>query len=398
MLTPAEKLKKLQEMKNPALQANSAILERIQSLKGDQGIQGIPGKTPTKGVDYFTPQDIDIIVNHIKPFLEQGPKGDKGDSGINGKNGETPTRGVDYWTPKDQEIILREILAKVPKPKDGVSPNIDDVIKKVTEEIQKKPIEFKDIKGTEQLIAFLKSGGFRGGGGSGGGTLVIGGTGILVTGTGTQADPFVVSTYAAPTITLATVPTATVEENGVTISSVVLNATTGKHSDTITGVTFYRGISLIHTQASPLPNGGLESYTDTTPVTTTTSYTAQVTDGTTTVTSNSATFTFVYPYLYGINSPALAFASMYGSLTHLIATQGTKTVSFAPNSQVMYFGYPATYPDLTSIKDQNNFETISNWTKRTGNITGLDGSSQSYKVYEFNNLTGTGTTISYTFA
>ena len=64
-----------------------------------------------------------------------------------------------------------------------------------------------------------------------------------------------------------------------------------------------------------------------------------------------------------------------------------KTTTTSPSSEVYYFAYPSSYGSLTSILDTNGFETLSDYTKRTENITGLDASSQEYFIYEFNNLT-----------
>ena len=55
--------------------------------KGDKGEQGIQGPKGDKG--------------------EKGDKGDKGDTGQNGNDGKTPVKGTDYWTENDiQEIKL----------------------------------------------------------------------------------------------------------------------------------------------------------------------------------------------------------------------------------------------------------------------------------------------------
>lgn len=54
-----------------------------------------------------------------------GIKGDKGDPGKDGKDGlpgeqgpagtdgKTPERGVDYWTTEDQESIVSQVLAQI---------------------------------------------------------------------------------------------------------------------------------------------------------------------------------------------------------------------------------------------------------------------------------------------
>lgn len=203
--------------------------------------------------------------------------------------------------------------------------------------------------------------------------------------------------YTAPLISLSALsPAEGIREFGNPVLNVVLSAVTTKRSDAITRVKFKRNGSDINTVASPNPNGGTETYTETTDVETTTYFSAEVYDDTTAVQSNNRYYSFVYPYLYGAGSSGKLFANMYADLTHSISAYGNKTISFSPSSQVIYFGYPASYPDLTSILDPNGFEIIGDFTKRTGNVVGLDGSSQSYKIYEFNNLT-TQTNFAITF-
>lgn len=222
----------------------------------------------------------------------------------------------------------------------------------------------------------------------------------------TPVDPFapggildqILYAYRAPTITLATSPSAALRELGDSIASIILNATTVKHSDPIVTVTFFRNASLIHTDTTPNPGGGLETYTDTTPVTTQTAYQAKVDDGTSIVASNIVTFNFVSAYYYGVADPGLDPSVDGGGLTKLVIND-TPTLSalFSPVSQVFYFLYPDSYPVLTSIKDTNGFETISDWTLTTGvSITNSFGNVDTYNVYEYNNIT-TQTNFTNTF-
>lgn len=385
------KIEALRKLRNPNDGAIHQIISNLEKIKGEKGDKGDKGDQGIQGIQGFS------------------IKGDKGDRGEKGDKGDKPRDGVDGISPKI-ETIVKEVLTKIPIPKDGISPKIEDIVSKIKQE----PLHLKDIKGTKELIEFLKLGGFRGGGGSGSSTgglftpqgITTATVGGIVAGTDLGTTPFTFQELAIrelypavpPTISLSSSPIQGLREFGDNIASVDLSALTAANTNPITLVQFYRNASLIYTVPTPNPTGGTETYTDGTSITSLTTYNAKVSDGFTgVITSNTLTFSFVYPYLHGIGAAAMAFASMYASLTHQIATQGNKLESFAPNSQVMYFGYPATYPDLTSILDQNNFETFTNWTKRTGNITGLDGSSQSYKVYEFNNLTGDGSTIQYTF-
>jgi hypothetical protein len=202
--------------------------------------------------------------------------------------------------------------------------------------------------------------------------------------------------YVAPAITLTSTPATGVREFGNTSASVGLTATTTKNTEDITRVRFYRGSTMIHEVPTPNASGGVETHTDNTELAVSTTYTARVYDGTQEVTSNSRAYNFVYPYLYGVDAPAKPASEMYADFTKSITASGTKTFSFSPTSQVYYFCYPASYGALSSIKDPNNFETISDWTLRTENITGLDGNAVSYNIWEFNNIT-TQTAYNYTF-
>lgn len=128
-----------------------------QGLKGEKGEQGPEGKTPVKGIDYFTEEDIESLnipsidglatetfvkseiakaqfesadgnvdlsayatKNYVDSEIdkielapgpkgdqgEQGPKGETGEQGLKGDDGYTPIKGVDYFTTADKEEML----------------------------------------------------------------------------------------------------------------------------------------------------------------------------------------------------------------------------------------------------------------------------------------------------
>ena len=205
----------------------------------------------------------------------------------------------------------------------------------------------------------------------------------------------------APTISLSMAGgSGTVRERGDDVLASLMSATVTKNADPIAAVRFYRGASLINTVASPNAAGGVETYNETTDITTTTSFTAQVDDngatgGPSTVISNTVTWTFLYPYYWGNGAPGKTPAQV-AALTKVIATPPS-ALSFTASNDVFYLAYPATSAALTSIKDSLGFETITDWTATTGNITGLDATAQSYRIYEFNNIVTPGT-FPYTFS
>ena len=199
--------------------------------------------------------------------------------------------------------------------------------------------------------------------------------------------------YLAPTISLAGTGSGTIREKGASLASAPLTATIVKRSDPILTVRFYRGVTLIDTQVAggAIPSGGVSTYTDTTGWTDNIAFSAQVDDdgatgGPTTVTSNTVTYTFVYPYYSDNGAVGLTAAAVGGLTKSVIVSTATVNKTFtAAGGEVFYFAYLASYGALTSILDVNGFETISDWTLTTSNITGLDATAQSYRIYEFNN-------------
>jgi hypothetical protein len=192
--------------------------------------------------------------------------------------------------------------------------------------------------------------------------------------------------YAAPTISLSCSPSQALREKGTSVASVAMSATTVKFSDDITEVTHFRNGVLVDTEAAPIAAGGVETYTNNTAFTDTMTFYSKVYDGTTLVQSNTVTYSYVYPYYYGTDVPAITAANVALLTKSVIASDANLNESFTTSSgDVFYFAYPASYGALTSILDENGFETFSDWTLRTENITGLDGNPVSYRIYEFNN-------------
>lgn len=209
--------------------------------------------------------------------------------------------------------------------------------------------------------------------------------------------------YAPPNATLSSNVSNSLRERGDLVTAMTLTAAIVKVLNDIAEVRFYYDGGLIDTQTSGggIPTGGNSTFAWTGSFGTNKTFSVQVDDDSVEAkpsrTSNLS-YTFVYPYYYGVGAPALSAASVAGLTKQIITDQSSALRSFTPSvGNVYYFAYPASYGSLTSIKDQNNFETIADWTLRTENITGLDGNAVSYKIYEFNNPVGVAGTYSYTF-
>lgn len=168
-------------------------------------------------------------------------------------------------------------------------------------------------------------------------------------------------------------------EKGDTITATInFTANYNLGSLPLTDITFKR--------AGVIQQSGLSStWAETVDITDNVTFSAEVSDGTTTDTVNRS-YSFVYPFYYGVDSPGLTPTAIRTNFGATVTGSGDKVYSFAPTNQVYYFAYPASYGLLTRVLDWNNFDITGDFTVRTENLTGLDGSAQSYYIYEFNNL------------
>lgn len=230
-------------------------------------------------------------------------------------------------------------------------------------------------------------------------------TGEQFTSSGLQdtLDKIIRITYLAPTISLAG-SSNIVREKGDTVSSITLTATIAKKSNDISEVRFYQGATLLDTQTSggAIASGGQSTYVYSTSFDDNISFGSQVDDaldgGNQTLgTAASTSYTFVYPYYVGSDLTGLLDAEIV-LLEKVIQTAQTNyTKMFTANAgEVFYIAYPDTISPLTSILDVNSFETISSWTESFLDLACLDGSTQPYRVYTFDNPVAAGD-YQYTF-
>ena len=199
--------------------------------------------------------------------------------------------------------------------------------------------------------------------------------------------------YVAPSVSFSASGQGTTREKGDAVTSSTLTASITKTTDDIAEVRFYQGASLLDTQTSGggIPSGGSSTYSWTGSFSDNTTFSVQVDDdgtsgGPSTV-SASRTFNFVYPYYVGADSASLAASSVAGLTKRIISSTSNREETITAGSgEVFYFAYPASYGALTSILDENGFETFGDWTLRTENITGLDTNAVSYlHVYKVKN-------------
>lgn len=179
--------------------------------------------------------------------------------------------------------------------------------------------------------------------------------------------------------------------NIVNVTGITANIT-GKGTVTITNIKFYKGNTVLDTQAF---TDGTNSYTYslTDAVATDTSYSIGIEynkkDGTTSEAKYSASIEFVNYAYYGSHDKKIILTDSIikaMSKTNIKKIKGF-TETFNPNDQIVVYAYPANLGDLTSIKDQNNFEYLTNsYGKVAMTING-----ETYNVYTMNDpVTATG--------
>lgn len=99
--------------------STTELLKAIKVIKVD-------GYTPVKGKDYFTRAEIQEFLRQVTPIKGVHYRdGEPGKPGEPGKDAE-----VDY------NKIIKAVLKKIPPPKDGETPDIEEIIKKVLAKIE----------------------------------------------------------------------------------------------------------------------------------------------------------------------------------------------------------------------------------------------------------------------
>lgn len=179
-----------------------------------------------------------------------------------------------------------------------------------------------------------------------------------------------------------------------------IGVTVTKKSSNITKVEIFDGSeSLVSKTGSEVTNGGTFTFTVDKQVSANKSYLAKVTDAADKVTTaNTGTFTFVYPYYWGvIDASALVNEATVKGLAKQIVTKGNKSNKFTAVNQKICFAYPKSYGALASIKDQNNFDVTGTFARTEVTITGLDKTPQTYYVYTNSPSTVTGFGMNFNY-
>ena len=209
--------------------------------------------------------------------------------------------------------------------------------------------------------------------------------------------------YIAPNVSASLIysPNASIYEFGETVLVNKINTMVAKKSKNIQTINFYQNNNLINTISTDCSNGGsfnctFEPSISITSNTSNSYFKVIVNDGVTNVIANTNSFTFVYPYYYGVIASDVSITeTLIKSLSKQVVSKGNKSYTYSPSFQKMVIAYPKSYGVLKSILDPNGFEQIASFTLTELNIIGLDGTSQPYYVYS--NEASTNTNFNMTF-
>lgn len=187
--------------------------------------------------------------------------------------------------------------------------------------------------------------------------------------------------YIAPVVSASSSPNGGTYEKGVPISVTQITVNVTKKSEAITKVEVFDGSTSLGVRTDGQV-GSLAFPVDIT-VTANKTFTAKVTDASgKTVSANTGSFNFVYPYYYGVLADGTTLnGNVVKSLSKQVQSKGNKAIDFTANNQKMVIAYPKSYGILAKIVDPNQFDVTATWASQEVSLTMEDGTSAVYYVY-----------------
>ena len=207
--------------------------------------------------------------------------------------------------------------------------------------------------------------------------------------------------YVKQTVTnVARTPNATLLEKGNNQTITKVQAVVTKKSKPITKVELLQGSTVLATkEGDEVKNGGtivFDGLSVSVPSTSVVLTVKATDENGSEVSANTAGWTFVYPYYYGVCAAGATIdEALVEGLTKDVQSKGNKTYSYSPDNECAVIAFPKAHGVLKNALDPNTFENISAFTRHEVNVTGLDGSTQAYYVYVSGAFTGSG--FKYTF-
>jgi len=180
----------------------------------------------------------------------------------------------------------------------------------------------------------------------------------------------------------------TLREKG-TSQNIELTAIITANQDIISNISIMQGLTTLFTSGT-----NSFTYTDI-GVSSDKTYTLQVAVQGGGAKIQNATVNFVAPTYFGVEAIGANGATIK-TLTKNIFNKNTRTFTFSPTIQRMYYAYPASFGGLSEIKDQNGLIITDGWELQVMDITLANSSVESYNVY-YNNSNTTLTNYEITF-
>ena len=189
--------------------------------------------------------------------------------------------------------------------------------------------------------------------------------------------------YVAFSISVDSIaPSTAVYEIGTTatITGVTVKITNGSRS--ITNLKLYDSSSktnLLGEKTSGISTSN--TFTISRAVTSSTSFYAEATDGVKTIGDSTSFLSFYYPTFYGVLDTGYSLTSgLITGKTKVLKANKNNTFTYTATNQHPFVAFPASYGNLTSIKDSSNLEYIGDFVKTTMNLN-VTGGTVSYNIY-----------------
>lgn len=193
--------------------------------------------------------------------------------------------------------------------------------------------------------------------------------------------------YKAPSITLSISPNTTLYELGKVISSLIISTSPKQGSRDIESVKILKNNSVVSSGTANIKLTETNVKEDVT-------YGATVSDGTTTVNSNTISIKFINPIYIG--SLSTVDATNIKTMTKRVVNVSNQNYTYNITNKRMCIAIPSGWT-LKTIIDANGFDVTKSFTKSTINIYCLDGVSRPYTVYYSEPTSQSNFTVKFNF-
>jgi hypothetical protein len=192
----------------------------------------------------------------------------------------------------------------------------------------------------------------------------------------------------APTVTFSASGSG-IKEVGTSVAPTLTLTISNNGTGTPTAIKFYSGTTLLDTKTY-VSGTTSYSYTMTSAITENTTVKGVLeykkSDDSTANITKTSDYIFVMASYYGAVTNAPTTKTEVTALTKNVKNTKAQTATFNLSNQRSCYCYPASFGNLTSIKDANNFEYLSSYTKTTVEVDGTN-----YNVYTLTDpVTATG--------